>query len=229
MCSKERMKGFIMGVIITSLLTSVAFAGRVTKQLDANYGVIEKIIIDGIDKTPIEEQDKPFTCNATTYVSLRYIANALGKKIEWDGSTRSIYIGDAIEKPYKEISLYDKPYKDALTEEKISIADKNLVIKIDSNCQKDTNSVTYQLNGKAKKIIGKINPNSKCNGSDEELKVYVYNENDRLIYESNFVKANMQPIDFSVDVENKLSAKIVVECKNTNGSAQLTFEDLKVL
>jgi hypothetical protein len=46
-----------------------------------------KIFIDGQERNPPEDM-KPFIYEGRTYVSLRYVGEAFGKNVDWDGTTR---------------------------------------------------------------------------------------------------------------------------------------------
>ena len=62
---------------------------------------IIKIVINGALTEPKDVNGKvvnPFLIDGTTYVPIRAITEALGKKIDWDGETKTIYItGDIYE------------------------------------------------------------------------------------------------------------------------------------
>ncbi|RAV18807.1 stalk domain-containing protein [Paenibacillus contaminans] len=97
MISKEKVKGFIMGVATTSLIVSgtAAFADPVTKGITAVYNNI-KIVVDGTTVTPRDSEGnvvEPFIYDGTTYLPVRAVASALNKPVDWDGKTNSIIIG----------------------------------------------------------------------------------------------------------------------------------------
>ncbi|MBQ2663864.1 MAG: copper amine oxidase N-terminal domain-containing protein [Clostridia bacterium] len=53
------------------------------------------IIINGEDKSDAPEDSKPFIYNSRTYIPLRYISELLGKDVNWDGETSTIYINES--------------------------------------------------------------------------------------------------------------------------------------
>lgn len=65
-------------------------AEQVKETIEIQYKNI-RIFVDGTEKLPPGE---PFVYNNTTYVPLRFVSEALGKEVEWDGSNNSIYIGN---------------------------------------------------------------------------------------------------------------------------------------
>lgn len=85
---KKGLKGFLLGVIITTLLMSTAFGAEVKKTIEVIYNSVnltvngQKITADNI------------LYNGTTYVPLRAVADALGKDIGWDGQTNTASIND---------------------------------------------------------------------------------------------------------------------------------------
>ncbi len=93
---KKRLQGLIAGVLIGAMLTSgVVFAKQISETAELFYNNI-KIYIDGGEIVPKDANGnvvEPFTMNGTTYLPVRAIANALGKDVEWDGATQSVYIG----------------------------------------------------------------------------------------------------------------------------------------
>ncbi|MDD4767624.1 MAG: copper amine oxidase N-terminal domain-containing protein [Desulfotomaculaceae bacterium] len=71
--------------------SSISSAAGLMETISVNYHTVKRIIIDGVDKTPLDE--RPFVYNDRTYVPLRYITEAIGKPVKWDASTGTIYIG----------------------------------------------------------------------------------------------------------------------------------------
>ncbi|UMZ74696.1 stalk domain-containing protein [Natranaerofaba carboxydovora] len=93
MFSKEKGKGFLMGVLfvlISMVFVSTVFAGNAKESLEVIYNNI-KIYVDGVEQQPEED---PFIYEGTTYVPLRFVSEALDENVSWDGSDQSIYIGD---------------------------------------------------------------------------------------------------------------------------------------
>lgn len=75
---------------------SAAAASAVTKRtIEAEYAGI-KLMVDGVEVTPKDAAGnavEPFISNGTTYLPVRAVGNALGKEVEWDGNTKTVYIG----------------------------------------------------------------------------------------------------------------------------------------
>ncbi len=99
MINKDKVKGFVTGIIIASLLGTTAIAAPLQKEITVLYDNIE-IYMDGILLEP-EDADgnviEPFISEGITYLPVRVISQALGKEISWDGDTNSIYIGTSTE------------------------------------------------------------------------------------------------------------------------------------
>ncbi len=93
---KKRLQGLIAGILIGAMLTSgVVFAKQISETAELFYNNI-KIYIDGGEIVPKDANGnvvEPFTMDGTTYLPVRAISNALGKDVEWDGATQSVYIG----------------------------------------------------------------------------------------------------------------------------------------
>lgn len=94
---KKRIQGIVIGLILAfSLQGVVAYAATGYQAVKVFYNNI-KICIDGTQITPKDSNGKtvePFTLNGTTYLPVRAIANALGKEVDWDGNTATVYIGE---------------------------------------------------------------------------------------------------------------------------------------
>ncbi len=96
--NKDKITGFISGTLITIVLlalSATAFASIASKQITASYQDI-KVYVDGLLVTPKDANGntvEPFTSGGTTYLPVRAIGNALGKDVDWDADTKSVYIG----------------------------------------------------------------------------------------------------------------------------------------
>jgi len=96
--NKEKLQVFLCGVavgLVLLLLCGSALADATTRQLTATYNNI-KIYVDGELISPKDVNGKPtepFIVEGSTYLPVRAVAEALGKPVEWDDPSKSVYIG----------------------------------------------------------------------------------------------------------------------------------------
>lgn len=95
---KWNLRSYLAGVITTVLLLGLALpslAAAIQQQLTVTYKNIQ-IYVDGQKITPTDANGnivEPFVSNGTTYLPVRAVGEALGKTVEWDGTTNTVYIG----------------------------------------------------------------------------------------------------------------------------------------
>lgn len=99
---KKFATGLLAGVILTSSITTFAAGGKMIEVFEN----VKKVVVDNSYK-PFNSNTKPFVYNGTTYVPLRFVADALGESVSWDGKTGTIYIGG-------DSSQQNNPYIDIL-------------------------------------------------------------------------------------------------------------------
>lgn len=90
---KSNIKSFLLGVIMTVIVTGVLTAFAAT--IDVEIGGI-RIFWDGEEKTLTNvngEKVEPMIYNGTTYVPVRAMSELMGKKVEWDETTSTVYVG----------------------------------------------------------------------------------------------------------------------------------------
>ncbi len=85
---RKGIRGFLVGVIMTSMLTGVAFAGGVNQAIQVVFNAVN-ITVNG-QKVAADN----ILYNGTTYVPLRAVAEILGKEVGWDGTTNTASITD---------------------------------------------------------------------------------------------------------------------------------------
>ena len=115
----NKTKGFVMGFICCAIIVALAgtaFASSKTENISVTYKDI-KIVVDGVSVTPKDAAGnvvEPFVSNGTTYLPVRAIGEALGKAVEWDASTGTVFVG---KKPgsiaqalVKEVPPYDTDF-----------------------------------------------------------------------------------------------------------------------
>ena len=80
---------------LTMFFTSAVFAEDTAIPENNNADI--QIVIDGEKLTPKDVNGKivpPFLLEGTTYLPARAVSEALGQKVEWDGHSRIVYIGE---------------------------------------------------------------------------------------------------------------------------------------
>lgn len=89
----KTIKGFIIGVLITSFVSVLAFSEDGIRSIMVDFDQAKNIVVDK-EEIAIPDDMKPFVYNGRTYVSLRLISEALGKPVKWREATGTVYIGD---------------------------------------------------------------------------------------------------------------------------------------
>jgi foldase protein PrsA len=91
----DKVKGLVLGLSLGVMLTgSIAYASGT--QIEVYFKNI-KYMFDGNEKNPTAEQGESFIYNGTTYVPLRFVSEALGKEVAWDGDTDTIWLGKKVD------------------------------------------------------------------------------------------------------------------------------------
>ncbi len=89
-----RILAMILVICLAAGVGALA-ADSYTKNLVAN-NVGVKLVVDGVNITPKDAKGNvvdPFIVDGTTYLPVRAVAEALGKEVDWDGTTKTVYIG----------------------------------------------------------------------------------------------------------------------------------------
>ncbi len=236
---KKRLQGLIEGVLVGVILPcGVAFAKQISQTAELFYNNI-KIYIDGGEIVPKDvngNKVEPFIMNGTTYLPVRAISNALGKDVEWDGATQSVYIGKKDQtKPdnyldkiqYTDFKSYDgrQFYKiNGTVTDYMNTTYTNGILLYDSFTYVIENDrdeahilIDYPLNSQYKKLLGKIVLPQKVDiaGFKEEninewsgaVNVMFFGDG-KLLYEATNISKTMP---FSIDIDlsgvNKLTIK----------------------
>lgn len=229
MLKKFRSKEFLMGIVFTLVLVSavnVFASGPIKKQIDVVYNNI-KLVVDGkpvsFGKDSAGNRIEPLIHNGTTYLPIRSVGEAIGKRVDWDGTTQTVYLG---EKP-GEISFMTetiKPYNysghgfriyELKSSDKLSIAGKEYTtgylaqhsnsVSAGSRATLGTASAKFNLDSKYKTLTFDLGPSTKYSSTDAKFNLYL----DDKLYETYEVS------------ENGSIKNIVI---NVQGVNQLRFE-----
>lgn len=88
---RSRVKKIAVAVIcMLAFSASAAMASNVARTITVYYQDI-KMYVDGMR---VNTSAEPFIYNGTTYLPVRAAGEALGEDVYWDGSTKSVYIGE---------------------------------------------------------------------------------------------------------------------------------------
>lgn len=123
-------KIIIIMLLIVAFYTNIALASVTTKSEILNYVGIE-IEIDNnkiIPKDVLGNVVHPFIIDGTTYLPVRAISEALGKNVEWEGETYSVYITNPNEK--KEIKTFSGEIEKKIHQETKTLNYKDISIYI---------------------------------------------------------------------------------------------------
>ncbi len=112
---KKESKGFIAGMVATTLLASATsvIAKNQSEMVEVFYKNI-KLNINGVEYTPTDAKGntvEPFIYNGTTYLPVRSVSEALNKEVVWENDTRTIFIDDVASVTTEE------PKEEEITEE----------------------------------------------------------------------------------------------------------------
>lgn len=234
---KSNIKSFVLGALVTSLFTgSVAYAAG-GNQIEVYFKNL-KYMIDGVEKKPTEGQG--FIYEGTTYVPLRFIGESLGKEINWDGATETIWVGkrddsvkyladleyartDGVAKN----SLFFNEWKNPAGL-KFTIAGKQyyhgmgIVLSDYSN----KGSIDYNLNGEYTKLTGLLGIDDYTKNSDNSG-ILIIKGDGKEIYRKSDLKGGDLPINFDVNIKGILKLQVAFECKN-GGQIDIDLVEVKI-
>ena len=89
---KNKTRIILLCIICVMCYCVSVFGSGLLQQIYVDLKPIN-IVINGENKNPPSEM-QPMIYNDRTYVPLRYVAESLGKDVDWDGDTRTVYIGE---------------------------------------------------------------------------------------------------------------------------------------
>ena len=127
---KKECKGFIAGVMATVLVVTMigpAGAALTSKMIEVYTGMhiyVDNQELKAKDNTgrPLE----PILYEGTTYVPLRAISEFLGKAVDYDGTTQTVYIGQTAAKKQYMLDVC-KPYQTTYYQEINELPDSRMM------------------------------------------------------------------------------------------------------
>ena len=235
MLNKDKLKGFLVGVCSAALLAGAVTAFATT--IDVTMAGI-KVYWDGVEKTLLDAEHnkvEPIIYEGTTYVPLRAMSNLMGKTVDWDQSTLSVYVGG---KPTGATTPLDKLDQSKINYERVGMQTgtsayfqlKDETIQC-SNLLKgaDGNYNIYVLNGNYSKLVGKaVMPYTSVGSSDESVLIFYSVENDGT--ENEIKRYELKQAQEPVDVDVNLTGVTNLKIKFGSGwSAYIALYDVNLL
>lgn len=229
---KSIKRSVFAGVLAGAVLAGITAFGREgIEQLTAVYSDI-KIIVD---RTTIDPRDvngnsvEPFIANGTTYLPVRAVANAFNKSVAWDDANSTVYLGEQVSKPKKEVTLHDRSYLECSDTTRIKQGISNGVGYIQAEASNNIqtiandpdprylkdNYITFSTNGIAKTISGDFYVKSNANDYTEGV-LKIYDQNGTELYCSPIMRNTTEAEHFEVDVTNTISVKLMFEKTSTS-------------
>jgi len=215
MTKLKRAKDITVGAVLGGMLFSgVSYAASATS-INVNFLPL-KYFFDGVEKKAPQDQ-QGFVYQGTTYVPLRFAAEALGKKVSYEGKTTSVYVGKQPEgqktflDDLKPLSTYQRYSGFSSDDEFKSNAGSAFTHNIYyASSSIDTLQQEFLLDGYYTTFEAMLAPHEAWSEGLSEnigsLKIYA---DDKLIYESGTIASNITtPVKVNVDVKGVLKVKI---------------------
>jgi hypothetical protein len=234
-------RGFLAGFVIASLLFGgIAMAEEIVqREIRVSYLPL-KYMFDGVEKAPPADQ-QGFTYNGRTFVPLRFMGDALGKAIEYDPATYTIYVG---RRPGPLPDLW-KTYKTegdatikaeyfsagALTRVGAKMPDTMLFTALAAApastepavlTQTSSISTEITLDLKYKTLSGTLFVPDSYFGHPETrqiARITVINELNQVLYQSPVLETNSSPTPFTLPVNTAKKVRIYVTFYHNQGFA----------
>lgn len=212
------VRTFLAGVLAALLLVGMVPPALAAAGMNITIYPGISVYMDDQKLEPKDANGNPvmvFTYNGTTYLPVRAISEALGKPVQWDGKTQSVYVGKHnSDKPAAWLSQMDyfsgtnsKSFKTAATEQ-------DNTGTVHANCITQSFERTYLLNGQYSKITGTL---YQCYAMRSERiidgdggGVYIYGDGN-LLFAKTYSKGTegIQPFPFEVDLTGVLELRVV--------------------
>lgn len=210
---KRRQKAawFLSGVaaaVLAVSLTSPALAALAVKTIQVYTGV--DIYVDDMKLEPTDANGNPvevFIYNGTTYLPVRAVSEAVGKTVQWEPKSNSVYLGKHTgEKPavwLQDLDYFTGDKVDVTTTEKDNLGNKRYEVISGDDFGFDN---TYLINGQYSAISGTFFQRYESRSEDWKTALRIYGDGE-LLYSAEMNKG-VKPIDFYVDLTGVLELQV---------------------
>lgn len=219
---KRSLRAALCLLLCAAFFTGGVFAaGKLQKRTITVYSGVD-IYIDDAKLDARDANGNPveaFVYNGTTYLPVRAVGEAVGKAVQWESKTSSVYIGShRSDKPavwLDELDYFDsneRPLK-ARQDMKDNLGN-TYEHAVTTRSYYDDNYTTYKLNGQYSAISGTFFKTYEYRNDDRAHNLKIYGDGE-LLYSAS-VTSGVDPIDFYVDLTGVLELKICSNLWATN-------------
>lgn len=212
MKNQKSWKSFVAGMLTMAMIIALGIPALAAagKNITVYPGV--NIYIDDQKLDPKDVNGNPvevFVYNGTTYLPVRAVSEALGKPVQWEGSTNSVYVGKHTgDKPAVWLSDMDYFLRDGTWI--FGSETDNLGVKHDHCISADRGnngiSIEYNLNGQYSRLSGVFFQKYDVRNDTSKNKIEIYGD-DELLWEGS-VAGGEYPKKFSIPISGVLKIKI---------------------
>ena len=230
---KKFTSGLLAGVLVASAVPVIASNGRMIQVFDN----VKRVVVDKVEK-PFDKNTAPFAYNGTTYVPLRFVADAWGEDVNWDGKTGTVFIGETNNKNahywwknlkhMNEQGLGEFSYSYWYNEKGKSITSNigdiySNFLTLGINCYEGKSTTAYSLmefplNGQYKQLITKVGLTDDYLNSSAIIDVNIYLDENKV--ETLTFKNGDMPKDLSINISgyNKIGFEVIENIQNTSSN-----------
>jgi hypothetical protein len=246
--NKERIKGVVIGFILTALLFSAVtvFASDGIRNISVTFRNI-RLVVNGELITPRDGAGnivEPFIFEGTTYLPVRAVGEAFGMPVEWDGNTSTVYVGPrgggavpVLPVAYSwldhmpHLNHQNSHSRHTLTSWEAgnrsndgTVFNRGIVFSQNHSFQLNTEqSIEIPLNALYSTFEGTLVSNSSGTNSAQ---IQIYGDG-RLLYTSPMISAATLPIPFSIDASNVLMLRIHVGVNGQSHDSRIGIVDAR--
>lgn len=221
--------GFLAALVLVGAVPST-LAAAAGKNITVYPGI--SIYIDDQKLNPTDANGKPvevFTYNGTTYLPVRAVSEALGQPIQWDGSSRSVYVGKH-NSTTPAAWLSQMEYFSGTQSVNTAASQNDNAGNTHYHCFTSRFNRTYLLNGQYSRLTGTLYQPYEWRSSTVYSRTGVTIYGDGEILYDNRATDHMQhggfvPASFDIDLTGVLNLQVVLDSP-INGDIPLALGDV---
>lgn len=211
MKKSSNIRSFLAGVLVTLLVVSMVPSALAAAGVNITVYPGVSIYMDDTKLNPTDANGKPvevFIYNGTTYLPVRAVSEALGQVVQWEGSTRSVYIGKHTG-TVPAIMLRNLDYFSGTADNRFYTAasrtDNTGAVRTD--CITATFERTYLINGQYSSLSGMIFQDYAYRSDSGKVSLNIYGDG-KLLYTYTYDGTGLKPVPFSVDLTGVLELNV---------------------